>query len=55
MSTVGLNEATTAKFVREQEKHDQIMDRITTQEAEDHFRGSQVIGAQGLNEEKAAH
>jgi putative transposase len=39
VSTVGLNEATIAKYVREQEKHDQMMDRITTKEAEDPFRG----------------
>jgi putative transposase len=51
---VGLNEATIAKYVREQEKQDQMMDRISTKEAEDPFRGSQVIGASGLNEEKAA-
>jgi putative transposase len=38
VSTVGLNEATIAKYVREQEKHDQMMDRITTKEAEDPFR-----------------
>lgn len=30
MSTVGLNEATIPKYIREQEKHDQIMDKITT-------------------------
>ena len=40
VSTVGLNEATIAKYVREQEKHDQMMDRISTKEAEDPFRGS---------------
>ena len=40
VSTVGLNEATIAKYVREQEKHDQMMDRISTIEAEDPFRGS---------------
>ena len=40
VSTVGLNEATIAKYVREQEKHDQMMDRITTKEAADPFRGS---------------
>ena len=37
--TVGLNEARIAKYVREQEKHDQMMDRITTRETEDPFRG----------------
>jgi putative transposase len=40
VSTVGLNEATIAKYVKEQEKHDQMMDRITTKETEDPFRGS---------------
>jgi putative transposase len=40
VSTVGLNEARIAKYVREQEKQDQIMDRISTKEAEDPFRGS---------------
>jgi putative transposase len=35
VSTVGLNEATIAKYVREQEKHDQMMDRISMKEAED--------------------
>ena len=40
VSTVGLNEATIAKYVREQDKHDQMMDRISTKEYEDPFRGS---------------
>ena len=39
VSTVGLNEATIAKYIREQEKGDQIMDRVTTKELEDPFRG----------------
>ena len=39
VSTVGLNEATIAKYVREQEKHDQMIDRISTKEAENPFRG----------------
>ena len=40
VSTVGLNEATIAKYVREQYKNDQMMDRISTKESEDPFRGS---------------
>lgn len=32
VSTVGLNEATIAKYIREKEKHDQIVDEITTKE-----------------------
>jgi len=39
-STVGLNEATIAKYVRELEKHNQMMDRISTKEVEDSFWGS---------------
>jgi putative transposase len=38
VSTVGLNEATIAKYIREQEKHDQMMDKITTKELQDPFR-----------------
>jgi putative transposase len=40
VSTVGLNEAMIAKYVREQDKQDQMMDKISTKEAEDPFRGS---------------
>ena len=40
MGTVGLNDATIAKYVREQEKYEQMMDKITTKEVEDPFRGS---------------
>jgi putative transposase len=36
---VGLNEATIAKYVREQEKQDQMIDQISTKEAENPFRG----------------
>ena len=39
VSTVGLNEATIAKYIREQEKQDQMMDKITTKELDDPFRG----------------
>jgi putative transposase len=39
VSTVGLNEATIAKYIREQEKHDQMMDKITTKELENPFKG----------------
>ena len=39
VSTVGLNEATIAKYIREQEKHEQIIDKISTKELEDPFRG----------------
>ena len=45
VSTVGLNEATIAKYVREQEKHDQMIDRITTKKRKTPLGVSEVIGA----------
>ena len=39
ISTVGLNKAKMAKYVREQEKPDQVMDWISEKEAENPFRG----------------
>ena len=39
-STVGLNEATIKKYIREQEKADQMMDKISVKELEDSFRGN---------------
>ena len=39
VSTVGLNEATIAKYIREQEKQDQIEDKLYTKEYEDPFKG----------------
>jgi len=40
VSTVGLNQKTIEKYIREQDKHDQIMDRTTTKEYEDPFKGT---------------
>lgn len=40
VSTVGLNEATIAKYIREQETHDQMIDKISVKETEDPFRDS---------------
>lgn len=39
VSTVGINELTVAKYIREQEKQDQIMDKISLKEYENHFKG----------------
>ena len=39
VSTVGFNEATAAKYIREQELHDQMIDKVSVQEVEDPFRG----------------
>jgi len=39
VSTVGLNEATIAKYVRGQEVHDQMIDKISLKELEDPFIG----------------
>ena len=40
VSTVGLNGATIAKYIREQEKNDQTMDKVTTKELADPLRDS---------------
>jgi len=40
VSTVGLNEKTIKKYIQEQEKDDQIMDRITSKEYENPFKGT---------------
>ena len=39
VSTVGLNEATIAKYIKEQESHDIAMDKLSVKEHEDPFRG----------------
>ena len=39
VSTVGLNTATIQKYIREQEKEDQIMDKLKTKEYIDPFNG----------------
>ena len=40
VSMVGLNTATIQKYIREQEKEDQIMDKLKTKEYVDPFKGS---------------
>ena len=37
VSTVGLNDATVAKYIREQEKHDILMDKLSVKEYRDPF------------------
>ena len=37
VSTVGLNEATIAKYIREQDTYDKMMDKISTKELNDPF------------------
>ena len=54
VSTVGLNTATIQKYIREQEKEDQIMDKLKTKEYVDPFRGSKKSVLLGLNEVKAS-
>lgn len=38
VSTVGLNEATIAKYIKEQDTYDKMMDKISTKEFNDPFR-----------------
>ena len=40
VSTVGLNEATVRKYIREQELQDQIKDKLSVKEYEDTYKGS---------------
>ena len=40
VSTVGLNEATVRKYIREQELHDQMKDKLSVKEYENLFKGS---------------
>jgi len=40
VSTVGLNQKTIEKYIREQDKHDQLMDKTTTKEYENPFKGT---------------
>lgn len=39
VSTVGLNESTIRKYIIDQEKHDQVQDKLTTVEYSDPFKG----------------
>ncbi|PHM46874.1 IS200/IS605 family transposase [Xenorhabdus sp. KK7.4] len=39
VSTVGLNEATIRKYIREQEKSDLLQDKLSTREYNDPFKG----------------
>ena len=39
VSTAGLNEATMAKYIKEQEKQDQIITNLSTKEYEGPFKG----------------
>lgn len=39
VSTVGLNEATIQKYIREQEKHDIALDKLSVKEYADPFKG----------------
>ena len=38
VSTVGLNEETIRKYIKEQEKHDMAMDKLSVKEYEDPFK-----------------
>ena len=57
MSTVGLNEATIAKYIREQEKADIALDRLSAKEYEDPFdrgRGANSAGLTGPSRGQSA-
>ena len=52
-STVGIKTATIQKYIREQEKQDQIEDGLSRKEYEDPFKGSKGSYHCGLNKVKA--
>lgn len=41
-STVGLNDETVAKYIREQEAHDIVMDKLSVKEYKDPFEEKQI-------------
>ena len=42
VSTVGLNESTIRKYIREQESHDIVIDKLTTKEYTNPFGNKQI-------------
>ena len=42
MSTVGLNDETVAKYIREQEARDIVMDKLSVKEYKDPFKEKQI-------------
>ena len=42
VSTVGLNEASIIKYIREQENAERIIDKVSVKEMEDSFIGSEL-------------
>lgn len=54
VSTVGINTATVQKYIREQEKQDQIEDSLSRKEYEVPFKGSMESYHFDLNEVKAS-
>ena len=51
VSTVGLNEQTIAKYIREQEQHDIAMDKLSVKEYEDPFKKKMNKALSGLAKE----
>ena len=49
VSTVGFNEATVAKYIREQEKQDMLEDKLTTKEYDNPFKGRSVFQTAVIN------
>ncbi len=43
VSTVGLNEYTIRKYIQDQERYDQMVDKSNVKEYEDPFKGQSVI------------
>ena len=54
VSTVGFNEASIAKYIREADKQDQVMDKASTKELGNPFNGQARESLLGLNKVKAS-
>lgn len=53
VSTLGLNDATVAKYIREQEAHDIVMDKLSVKEYKDPFEEKEIVKENKRREKKA--
>lgn len=52
VSTVGLNDATVAKYIREQERHDIAMDKLSVKEYQNPFEDREIEKEKKKQEKK---
>ena len=54
VSTVGLNDATVAKYIREQERYDIAMDKLSVKEYQNPFEDKEIKKGEETKKEKKA-